>query len=88
MTLAMARSSAAAPQKAFDYISFRDKSAPDSASPRSADRRRASSGVVRLKSARRCAVYLNEGADKRGCRTQWRFRNILRYRHHTQWTAA
>jgi hypothetical protein len=68
--------------KAFYYISFRDKSAPGQRKVNGAP------SVARLGTVGRCVAYLNERYEKRGCRTKWRFRNNLRYRRDTQWTAG
>jgi hypothetical protein len=67
--------------KALDYISFHDKPVRDL----QGRRRQCDS---RLKSGRRGAVYLNKRREKRGCPTQWRFRNVLSYAHDTRWTAT
>jgi hypothetical protein len=81
MTFVSARSSAAAPQKlSIIFLSVTN--------PLRAAQVNGASSVARLKTAGRCIVYLNERCDKRGCRTKWRFRNNLRYRHDTQWTAG
>ncbi|MEA3082511.1 MAG: hypothetical protein QOC89_208 [Paraburkholderia sp.] len=50
--------------------------------------RRRSPGDSRFKYDRRGIVYLNKHRERRGRRTQWRFRNVLRYGRDTRWTAA